>query len=384
MSAHQSGAPLVTVLLPVFNGGDFLRLAVESILVQSHRDLEVLVLDDGSTDGALTALEPELTDLRVRVLRHPNRGLPATLNRGIDEARGSLIARMDADDVAHPRRIERQVAAMAADPDLVLVGGQVNRLIGTTAVSTTHLPLDHSGIVTGLRRRSHVLCHPAVMFRTAEVRAAGGYWNVGTGEDWDLFLRLAELGALANLPDVVLDYRFHEGGINASGMRRLRRNMMLATVNDARRRRGRPALSDDQFSPLRFAPAHLKAGMEACSLAHYRRALALGLDGARSAERLHLAAAAAWWPEQALRRLLPRFPEPQRRAIRVASAEDGSWMTEQAHDRPIAMLDETESALAVTAAALKVIGAAAQSVDSSGALQDRASGSGAEEGAPHR
>src|SRR4051812_34766818 len=147
MSESPSTMPLVSVLIPVYNGGRFLLASVQSALAQTYRDPEVLVLDDGSTDGAVDDLLAAVSDPRLRVLRHPNRGLSATLNRGIQEAEGELLARLDADDLAHASRIERQVEAMLADPSLVLVGGQVVRLVADAdRQSTSAFPMSHEAI----------------------------------------------------------------------------------------------------------------------------------------------------------------------------------------------------------------------------------------------
>jgi glycosyltransferase involved in cell wall biosynthesis len=304
--------PLVSVLIPVYNGGRFLLASVQSALAQTYRDLEVLVLDDGSTDGAVDDLLAAVSDPRLRVLRHPNRGLSATLNRGIQEAEGELLARLDADDLAHASRIERQVEAMLADPSLVLVGGQVVRLVADAdRQSTSAFPLSHEAIVRGLLRREHVLCHPAVLLRREAAVRIGGYWAHGPAEDWDLFLRLAEVGRLANLPDVVLDYRFHETGINATAMCTVRRNMRLATVNATRRGAGLRELDPADLDRVRYLPHRLTALAEARSLRAYRMALRARTEGRRASAARHLAEAAVFWPQQAIRRLAtPRTAQP--------------------------------------------------------------------------
>ena len=310
-SAASVSTPLVTVLLPVHNGGDYLHDALASILAQTYPRLDVLVLDDGSTDGAVERAVGALPDPRVRVLRHENRGLPATLNRGIAEARGELIARMDADDVALPDRIRLQVERMDLDPGLVLLGGQLHRLVGEQRGAATAFPLDHDAIVAGLLRRAHVMSHPAVIMRTVAVRDIGGYWGLGTGEDWDLFLRLSEVGRLANLPEPVLDYRFHATGINAESLGVLRRNMAIAVTNHRRRAEGLAPIGPADLRTIRRLPIRITIAAETRSLTHYRRSLREGAAGHRVRAGLALAASAAWWPAQALRRI-GRRPSPAR------------------------------------------------------------------------
>jgi hypothetical protein len=144
------------------------------------------------------------------------------------------------------------------------------------------------------------------MMRREAVARIGGYWTHGPAEDWDLFLRLAEVGRLANLPEVVLDYRFHETGINATAMRTVRRNMRLATMNTARRAAALPELEPADLDRPRFTVHRLTALAEARSLQAYRLGLRARTEGRRVAAARHLAVAAALWPQQALRRLVAR------------------------------------------------------------------------------
>ena len=114
--------PRLSVILPVYNGSAFLAEAMESVLNQTFRDFELLVIDDASTDGSAAVAE-QFGDPRVRVIRQEaNRRLPATLNHGLDLARGEWVARMDADDICHPQRFARQVAFLEAHPDHGVVG----------------------------------------------------------------------------------------------------------------------------------------------------------------------------------------------------------------------------------------------------------------------
>jgi glycosyltransferase involved in cell wall biosynthesis len=124
MESLRSAAPRVTVLLPVHDAERFLAEAVESVLAQSFRDFELLAIDDGSRDASAEILgDFARRDRRVRVVHRPHQGLIATLNDGLALARGELIARMDADDVALPRRLELQLARLDREPSLVCIGG---------------------------------------------------------------------------------------------------------------------------------------------------------------------------------------------------------------------------------------------------------------------
>jgi glycosyltransferase involved in cell wall biosynthesis len=212
----------VSVLLPVHNGGRHLEAAVTSILTQTHDDLELLVIDDGSTDGSGEWLDA-LTDARVRVLHQPNRGLVATLNRGLAQARHDLVARMDADDVSEPRRLELQVRHLLDHPEVAAVGccyrvvDEQDRL-----VQEAHTAADPAYQHRRLYFRN-VLPHAGMTFRRDVVRAAGGYREVGPVEDYDLWVRLAAAHAVASLPQPLLRYRASPAGISMRDNDRQRR-----------------------------------------------------------------------------------------------------------------------------------------------------------------
>ncbi|MFN3314947.1 MAG: glycosyltransferase family 2 protein, partial [Hyphomonas sp.] len=120
---------LISVVLPAYNAGPYIDAAIGSILSQTYPHFELIVIDDGSTDDTLARIEAfAARDSRIRVVSRENRGLIATLNEGIGLAKGDLIARMDADDIAYPERFRRQVAAFEADPGLCLCGTAVDIL----------------------------------------------------------------------------------------------------------------------------------------------------------------------------------------------------------------------------------------------------------------
>jgi glycosyltransferase involved in cell wall biosynthesis len=233
--------PQVSVLMPVYDGERFLAEAVESILGQSFGDFEFLIFDDGSTDGSLEILAAYARrDPRIRLELRAHRGLIATLNEGIELARAGLIARMDADDVALPGRLARQVDYMRDHPECVALGSCVlivdpqGRPICEFGRATAHAEIDAAHL-SGL---GGMLAHPAAMLRRSALMALGGYRSgFDHAEDRDLFLRLAELGCLANLPEVLLHYRVHLGSVGHTSLGEQRRAARRA-IADARRRRG--------------------------------------------------------------------------------------------------------------------------------------------------
>jgi glycosyltransferase involved in cell wall biosynthesis len=199
----------LTVTMPVYNAMPYLPAAVESILGQSFRDFEFLIIDDGSTDGSGEYLE-SIRDPRIRLYREQRRGQTPTRNRLLELTRTDLCALMDADDIAMPERLQLQRAFMRNHPEVVLVGTQVNHLTGSRTISAPRVPMTHKGIVTELLSGRAAVCHPTCMVRSEAVRAVGGY-RLTYSEEHDLFLRLSECGALANLSEQLLTYRMHLG-----------------------------------------------------------------------------------------------------------------------------------------------------------------------------
>lgn len=289
-------------MLPAYNAAGTVRAAADSVLNGTRAALELIIVDDGSTDGTGAAVADLAADERVRIISRPNKGLAASLNEGIAAATAPFIARMDADDVSMPDRFEAQLDYLAEHPEVVLVGGQIRRIINGEAESASHLPLDHDGIVTALLRGQHALCHPAVMMRRSALDAVGDYWDLGVAEDWDLFLRLSEVGRLANLDQHVLDYAFHGGGINASSMAAVRTNIGLAVRNHHRRSRGLAALDARAYVSDLSAGERMQIRAESLSLGLYRKSMLAGTNN-KAAKAVLLAGAAISWPPFAVRRL---------------------------------------------------------------------------------
>jgi glycosyltransferase involved in cell wall biosynthesis len=212
MENPRPAAPCVTVLLPVHDAERFLPEAVESVLGQSLRDFELLAIDDGSRDGSAAILDAYARrDPRVRVVRRPHAGLVATLNAGLELAQAGLIARMDADDVALPQRLESQLARLAREPELVCIGGGFELIDEAgRAFDRAFPPCDHAAILARALRGESPISHSAATFRRDLVRRLGGYDEKARWvEDLDLWLRLSEHGELANLPALVSRVRHH-------------------------------------------------------------------------------------------------------------------------------------------------------------------------------
>jgi GT2 family glycosyltransferase len=207
--------PRVSVLLPARNAARTVRAAVASILRQTERDLGVVCVDDGSTDGTGDVLEAiAARDRRVSVVRGPGEGIARALNRGLVRCDAEIVARMDADDLAHPERIALQRAALAEDAALAAVGSRV-ALFPRAAVRAgmTRYVAWLNGLVTpDLVARDLLveapLVHPASAIRRDALEAAGGWRDGPFPEDYDLWLRLWSAGGrLTNLPGTLLRWR---------------------------------------------------------------------------------------------------------------------------------------------------------------------------------
>lgn len=212
MTPSGESIPRVSVLMSVYNDGQYLRASIDSLLGQTCTDLELIIVDDASSDDTASIIaEMAATDARIVHLANArNLGLPGSLNRALDVARGPFVARHDGDDVSHPTRLAKQLAYLEQHPAVDVVGTQMvlieadGRRYGTYSV-----PLHHSLIVWALLDRP--LAHATTMMRTAVLRGVGGYDpECIDAEDVDLWTRMAPSVRFANLPEALYDYRRHD------------------------------------------------------------------------------------------------------------------------------------------------------------------------------
>jgi len=211
MAQVQAGnAPLITVAMPIFNAGSYLRLAVLSIVRQTFADWELLIIDDGSTDNALQDIA-DIRDHRIRILRDgENKGLAARLNEAIDLTRGSYFARMDQDDVSYPERFARQIEALERDPQLDLVAAHAVTIAGDHRL-TGLLPATPQKEIAAKPWRGFYLPHPTWMgriewFRKYRYAEPGPYFC----EDQELLLRSHEESRFGIIDQPLLAYRIRE------------------------------------------------------------------------------------------------------------------------------------------------------------------------------
>jgi len=199
--------PLISVVMPVHNARPFLGESIRSILEQTFSDFEFVIFDDASADGSVELLrEWSLRDKRIHLHESKKRlGLSGSSNAVVSKARASIVARMDADDIAHPDRLRRQWNIIEGRPDVAVIGTLCN---GIDAGGREVRPRDRWRLV---RRSAYIpFPHGSAMFRREVFDQVGGYdETVNSGEDQDLFSRMAARGRVLTLPDVLYSYRYH-------------------------------------------------------------------------------------------------------------------------------------------------------------------------------
>ncbi len=283
--------PVVSIVMPVFNAERYLAEALDSVLAQTLSDFELVVVDDGSTDSSPTLLGGYAgRDARVRVIRQPNAGGTRAMQRGVDAARGRYLARFDADDRMMPDRLTVQARYLDAHADVVAAGSWV-RLIDAKGrfLTVSQPPTDNATIQSHLVRGHTAMYHPSVMIRAEVMQRVGGYdMHFGLAQDLDLFLRLGEVGPLANIKQALLEYRLHAGSVSEQKTER-QRGFVKDAVERAWQRRGvqdgvlehvsnwRPG--KDRHSRSSFA---CKYGWWAFNSGERATAVSYGLDAVRA------------------------------------------------------------------------------------------------------
>jgi glycosyltransferase involved in cell wall biosynthesis len=258
LNSMDASSPAISVLIPVWHAVRFLPAALDSVLAQTFADFEVIAIDDGTRDGSAEVLAAfAARDRRIRVVRQENQGIVATLNRALGLARAPLVARMDHDDVSRPDRFAKQIAYLQRHPEVSAVSGAMDVIDQDgTYLRTQAFPTLAAAVEIELLYRNCV-CHPAVMARTEALRQVGGYRkNAQLAEDYDLWLRLSEVGQIANLPDVLLSYRLHPVRMSAQGYIEQELAVLAARGAARQRRRGNP-------DPLASPDADFRLGYRA-------------------------------------------------------------------------------------------------------------------------
>jgi GT2 family glycosyltransferase len=277
--------------MSVRNGAPYVREAVESILNQTMRDFEFVIVDDGSTDATRDIIK-SYRDERIVLIERAHAGLADSLNAGISRARASLICRMDADDVSLPHRLETQLHCISHDPGVAVLGAGCTYTnkdgtpLGTQEVSCEHEPLLRNILNA---RAKGIILHPTVMMRKEAFCRAGGYRDrFAVCEDVDLWLRISELGRLRIISDRCLLYRMHGERVSVLHRRTQLLSGILARACYRARRKGLPdpaQVNDTEWQEFR-ACAHAILECGGVYMADEARiAMASGVAGRRGIRR---------------------------------------------------------------------------------------------------
>ncbi len=196
----------ISVVMPVYNGEQYLKEAIESILCQTYENFEFIIINDGSTDKTHEIIK-SYDDKRINLFNIKNTGLANALNFGISKACHPIIARMDADDISLPKRFEKQVAFLKSNPDYILVGTGANEIDADGNFICQHNNLCTWEEIKKAFPRSPFV-HPSVMYKKEAYLAAGKYPNfLSRGEDTVLFNRMSKIGKMSNIKENLLNYR---------------------------------------------------------------------------------------------------------------------------------------------------------------------------------
>lgn len=234
--------------MAAYNAEKYIRQAISSILDQSFGDFELLIVNDGSTDQTVAAIQ-SFQDARIRLIHNEsNQGLVFTRNRILEEARGEFIAVLDSDDIAVPERLEVQYDFMQRHPDVALCSGHAALIDeqGTATGQRFIVPTDEVNMEVFF---GNPFINPAAMFRTAVLRELGGYRDHAPAEDFDFFLRVSEKYRVGNLDQLLVHYRVH--GQNTSAIKPAKiRKIETEILKDMYIRWGMP--SDDRLLDLQY------------------------------------------------------------------------------------------------------------------------------------
>jgi glycosyltransferase involved in cell wall biosynthesis len=230
--------PLISVLLPVYNGEPYLAIALDSILQQDYRTLEIIAIDDGSIDRSLEILERyRKADPRISIISRENRGLIASLNEGLIFASGDLVARMDADDIAYPTRLSRQVAAFAAEPDLAICGSRVDTLLGDRLLRSDPNPVYQQCSLRVLSMFFTLFLHSTVVYNRRALPDGMLTYDPSYphAEDFDLFRRIVGTYSARMIDESLIAYRMHGESVTNKHTRQMRRtHLKIVAENLAR------------------------------------------------------------------------------------------------------------------------------------------------------
>jgi glycosyltransferase involved in cell wall biosynthesis len=300
-AAPDAARPQISVIMPMLDARPFLKYSIGSILSQSWRDFELLVVDNGSTDGSRKYAE-SFKDSRIKVLAESRRGAAHAINAGIAASRGDLLAMMDADDVSLENRLLLQAEYLQRHSDVVLVGTRFSFLIGDTVVPTAPPLMQHRDIRLALLAGAPAISQGSTMFRAWAARKVRGHNLNGPAHDFDFFLRMSEVGLIHNLPSMLYLYRVHPDSSTTKTTTIIREHQKFAIVCAMAREAGAPEPSFEEFHHAKLLEWRISGLTDRCrgvSAYLYRNAMIQRATGKRVSPALNIICAALLNPRMA-------------------------------------------------------------------------------------
>ncbi|MHB1354748.1 MAG: glycosyltransferase family 2 protein [Anaerolineae bacterium] len=231
MTATTS-TPTVSVNMCIYNGQEFIGEAIDSILAQTFTDWEMILVDDGSTDGT-AAMLASYSNPKLRVFHRPHQGISKSRNYAISQARGEFIAVLDADDVAHPNRLSCQVNYLRKHPLVVALGCAYEQIDLMRNRTLNIAPPCTNDAIRKAMISGNPICHSSVMIRRSVLNQAGIYnESLRYAEDYELWSRLAQVGELANLPVTLVARRFHDRSVSNDMSKELQHLLVFWQVSN--------------------------------------------------------------------------------------------------------------------------------------------------------
>lgn len=291
--ATEITTPIVSVVMPVYNAGEYLRPAVESVLGQTLREWELILIDDGSTDSAVEEIAA-IGDPRIHILRQSNKGKSAAMNRGLSQARGKYYALHDADDIALPTRLERQVACLEEHPEIAGVFCCHEVILDGRALAPTSHAKSVDDCAQDIKAERMPAHDPTAMYRLSMVREISYAEDLRVAQGVDYILRIGERYPLLVLGECLYSYRVHGRSVTLSNVDR-RARMHAEVIARARQRRGQPYSPADRDGVFRRI---MSRGSDNNLVSHFCTSVADLVRLGRRSEALQVGLASwrmKWW-----------------------------------------------------------------------------------------
>lgn len=232
MTEKNTDDILVSVVMPVYNSEKFIEGAIQSVLKQTHKKIEFIIIDDGSTDSSKLIIEKYLNDERIIFISRENMGLVFTLNQLLKMSKGNYIARMDSDDISAENRIEKQLRFLIENSDVAVVGCSSYIINECSEIKSHRIPPLSPSLNNALLFFGPTLTHPSVLFNKKMLGVDLYYSECYLhAEDYELWVRLSKKYNLANIDDILFYYRLNTLGVSQSNIDKQKENAALVYYN---------------------------------------------------------------------------------------------------------------------------------------------------------